>query len=333
MFNVLLPYRCTEREYCHLSAPPISIIKGQGDPWSDTGTLVNSPLTQRCTTSSSLQYLQESVHATQNTVRDLRTLQQQIESVQGQRAASQADVAQSIQDKIGELQILQHRNGIAQVQRSAESEAALQKPISQLLVGQRHMNLKLESIEARFSANTDSHTRAMMQSMFKPWGLSDRTWATESVRITATSSCSNGINRCLCHCHRHGRSTKRTPRILNRFFGILFIGYLGVPYINEPCDDADCAQRSESDIRLVYLFPAWLLARALVLLFKTSPARGPELNIHLPRIISNSSRIFIYAVEGDINGMRDILNRGLGSPMDVDKTTGNTALLVFFSSG
>ena len=276
--------------------------------------------------------MQEGVHATQNTIRDLRTLQQQIENAQDQRAASQADVAQSIQNKIEELQILQHRNGIAQVQRSAETKAALQEPISQLLAGQRHINLKLETIKARFSANAESHTRAMMQSMFEPWGLLDRTWATESIQITATSFCSKRLNHCLCNCHRHGRSTKRTPKILNRFFGILFIGYLGIPYINEPCDDADCAQRSKSDIRLVYHFPAWLLARAFILLFKSSPARGPELNIHMPRIISNSSRIFSYAVQGDIDGIRNILNQGLGSPMDVDIMSGQTPLMVLFPS-
>ena len=284
------------------------------------------------TTSSSLQNLQEGVHATQNTVQDLRTLQQQMESAQGQRAASQADVAQSIQEKVGELHIFQQRSEITQGQRSIESLAAMQKPLSQLLVGQQHMKLKLERIEAGFSANTESHTRAMMQSMFKPRGLSDRTWATESVRITATSSCSNGVNHCLCNYHRHRRSTKRTPKILNRLFRILFIGYLGIPHINKPYNNSDCAQRSRPKIRLVYLFPVWLLARAIVSILKSSPASGPELTLRMPRVVSSTVRIFICAARGDIEGVKEILHRGLGSPIDINVNDGSTALIVLFSS-
>ena len=187
--------------------------------------------------------------------------------------------------------------------------------------------MKLTSIEAKFMTNTES-SRAMMESIVKPWGRSNETWTSESVRITATVICANRASNCPCHCHRRGRPTKRSPKVLDRFIGTLFIGYLGIPYVNAPCDDSDCAQRSGSDIRLAYIFPAWLLARALVILLKLLPAYGPELNIRIPRVVSNSSRLFSCATSGDVDSMKEMLNRGLASPMDVDALTGNTALMV-----
>ena len=247
-------------------------------------------------TRSSLQNLQEGVQATQNTVRDLRAFQQQNETFKSQRPV--------------------------------ECETALQEPISELLAGQQQINLKLTSIEARFMTNTESQSRVMMESIIKPWGWSNKTWTSESVRVTATVICANQASDCSCHCHRRSRPTKRTPKILERFIGTLFIGYLGIPYVNAPCDDSDCAQRSGSDIRLAYIFPAWVLARALILSLKLLPAYGPELNVRMPRIVSNSSRLFRCATDGDVDSMREILNQGLASPMDVDVLTGSTALMV-----
>ena len=168
----------------------------------------------------------------------------------------------------------------------------------------------------------------MLQSIVKPWGQLDETRTSNATRVTATVASAHVASTCPCSCHNGNRPTKRTPTILNRFIGVLFIGYLGVPYVNEPCNDPYCGQRCGSEIRLAYLFPAWLLARTLTILFKLSPARGPEFNIRLPRTISNTSRIITCAIKGNVDGMREILNKGLGSPMDVDISNGCTPLIV-----
>ena len=224
--------------------------------------------------------------------------------------------------------MLQQQNETVQSRRLAECEAALKEPISQIQVDQQQIGLRLDSIEANYTANTESRSQAMLQSILNPWGQARSTWTAQSVRMTAKVTCFHGSNTCSCNCHRCGRSSKRTPKLLDRFLGILFIQYFGLPYTNERCDDSGCSQCSVSNIRLVYLFPAWFLMRALVVLLRFSPANGPEAIIRMPRIVSNSSRIFLMAITGDVIGMRGILNHGLGSPMDVDVENGMTPLMV-----
>ena len=275
-----------------------------------------------------MQHLIERVQKTQSTLQDIEILQQQIDNAEDQRATSQENVAQLIQDKLEDLQTFQKQIETTQNRRSAEYQAALQEPISHLLASQQQIKLKLRSIEAGFKQNTDCLARAMTYSILSPFGGSNRTQAFQSLRITATVIGRCGAESCKCSCHHHSRPTKRTPKVLDRFIGILFVGYFGIPYVNKICDHANCAQRSGSDIRFVYIFPTWLLARALVFLLNYSPIRGPELTIRMPRIVSNSSRIFLYASSGNVDGMREILDRGLGSPIDVDVTNGYTPLMV-----
>ena len=279
-------------------------------------------------TRSNLQHVKEGVQATQSALRDIKTLQQQIDNAQGQRAAGQENVAQLIQDKLEDLQIFQQQSETTQNWKSAEYQAALQEPISHILAGQQQIKLKLRSIEAGFKQNTAFQARAITQSILGSFGELDRTPTFQSLRITATVVCKYGVESCQCNCHCHRRPTKRTPKALDRFIGILFVGYFGLPYVNEPCDDTDCAQRSGFNIRLAYIFPTWLLTRALVFLLNYSPVRGPELNIRVPRIVSNNSRILTCAINGDVDGMREMPNHGLGSPMDIDITSGCTPLMV-----
>ena len=48
----------------------------------------------------------------------------------------------------------------------------------------------------------------------------------------------------------------------------------------------------------------------------------------MPRLVSNTSRIFYCVREGDIESLKEILCRGLASPLDVDVTNGDAALSV-----
>ena len=276
--------------------------------------------------------MQEGVQAIQNNLRDLRQLQVQFEGAHAQRVIGQQNTSQSIQDRLQDLQILQQQNETVQIRKLAECEAALKEPMLQIQVDQQQIGLRLDSIEANYTANAESQSQAILQSILNPWGQARSTWTTESVRMTATVTCFHGSNTCLCSCHRRGRSSKRTPELLDRFLGVLFIQYFGLPYTNERCDDSGCSQCSVSNIRLVYHFPIWFLMRALVVLLRYSPASGPEAIIRIPRIISQSSRIFTAAVTGDVVEMREMFSRGLGSPMDVNVVDRWTPLMVSFIS-
>lgn len=62
---------------------------------------------------------------------------------------------------------------------------------------------------------------------------------------------------CLCHEATHGRS----PELLDRFLGILFWGYCGLPIARKRCDVAACRRRRGSKFAMSYYFPAWFVEK------------------------------------------------------------------------
>ena len=329
---------------------------------SNPFTLFTPPLlTQYLNTRSTLLRIQEGVQVTQNSTTDLQTLQQQCETDQRQRAIGQENSIQVIQDKIIEMQTLQQQMETAQTQRAVgqessvqviqdevrdlqriqqqisstqnqrlgEHEAAMQQPITQLLNSQQRLELKLDIVEARLVAkNTEFRVRGPTQSILNPRCSLDRISTSSTVRITTSLTRWRCADSCTCSCHRHQRPNKRTPNILDRFIGVLFVGYHGLPKISERCSDGDCIQQSSSTLLISYFFPTWLLARAMILVLRLSSVHGPELNLRIPRIVSDTSRIFHYAIDGSIEDLKEIFHQGLGSPMDLNASNGNTALFV-----
>ena len=273
---------------------------------------------------------ENSVQAIQDKIRDMQTLQQESNRAQEQRVTGHESSVQLIQDEIRDLQNTQQQIASAQIQRLTEHEATVQEPITQLLVAQQRLELKLDVVEARhIASNAESKVRATAQSIFNVRNPADQTLTSSTVQVTTTITRWQCTERCGCSCHRHRRPNKRTPNILDRFVGILFVGYLGLPYISERCDDEDCIQRSRSSVLIIYFFPTWLLARAMILVLRLSSVKGPELNLRIPRVVSNASRTFYCAGTGDVVGLKEIFHRGLGSPMDIDVTNGFTALSVY----
>ena len=79
---------------------------------------------------------------------------------------------------------------------------------------------------------------------------------------------------------------------------------------------------------IMYFFPMWLLARAMVMVLKFSPISGPELIIRFPRVVSDNSLIFYLVTRNDVQGIRGLLEKGLASTSDVSSTTRDTCLTV-----
>lgn len=205
----------------------------------------------------------------------------------------------------------------------------MNKPIAQLVVAQQRLELKLDVIEAGHIAdNAESQVRAEMQSVLNIRSSVDRTLTSSTVQIITSMTRWQCADSCMCSCHRRRRSNKRTPNTPDRFIGVLFVGYLGLPKLSEQCSDEACTQQSSATVLIAYFFPRWLLARAIILMLKLSSVHGPELNLRMPRVVSNASRVFECAGTGDVDGLKEIFHRGLGSPMDVDVTSGYTALTV-----
>ena len=147
-----------------------------------------------------------------------------------------------------------------------------------------------------------------------------------SFHSSLTLTCWQCSSGCPCSCHRHYRR-HRIPTLLDRFLGILFVGYLGLPYLNGPCDSPQCCQRSSPGILISYIFPAWLLARTMIILMRISSSYGPELLIRIPRIISYNASIFQCIHTGNVNEIKRLFERGLSSPFDVDPS-GLSGLMV-----
>jgi hypothetical protein len=59
-----------------------------------------------------------------------------------------------------------------------------------------------------------------------------------------------------------------------------------------------------------------------------SKAFGPEMIIRVLRVVPSTSDAFLYACNGNIEGMKYLLNNGMASPMDVEHGTGFSLLAV-----
>ena len=129
---------------------------------------------------------------------------------------------------------------------------------------------------------------------------------------------------CLCHETTHGRS----PKLLDRFLGILFWGYCGLPIVRKRCDVAICRRRRGLRFGMSYYFPAWFVEKKIELTFRSMPLGGPQLSIKMASIVSNGALLFKYTHNEDLVGIQSLFSQGLASPSDAGHLDGCTALHV-----
>ena len=134
------------------------------------------------------------------------------------------------------------------------------------------------------------------------------------------------LHQCVCCCHQ--RYSKRSSRSLNQIFGTLSAAYSGIPYLAPECNLPSCTRSClipSSLFSLTFFFPTWILVWAITLTLKRS-ALGFDYNIRLFYCVSYSSPIFQCAYQGNVSGMKYILQNGLGSPFDVTPEPQRTLL-------
>ena len=129
---------------------------------------------------------------------------------------------------------------------------------------------------------------------------------------------------CLCHESTHGRS----PQLLDKFLGILFWGYCGLPIIRKRCDVASCRRRRGLRFGMSYYFPAWFVEKKLELTFRSMPLGTPQISIKMASIVSNGALIFKYTHNKDLAGIQSLFSQGLAAPSDAGHLDGCTALHV-----
>ncbi|KAF2105246.1 ankyrin repeat-containing domain protein [Lophiotrema nucula] len=111
----------------------------------------------------------------------------------------------------------------------------------------------------------------------------------------------NGCKKgCVCACHK--RSASETPSIVDR-----------------------CTKAQAPYIKVEYWFPLGFLWSQIVR-FEAAGGMGPQMQLSLLRRIPDSAASVSFALEGNVDGLRDLFRRGLASPRDVSDTRGYSLL-------
>ena len=131
---------------------------------------------------------------------------------------------------------------------------------------------------------------------------------------------------CSCKCHQKFRfhSMSSTMSAL----GLLFMCLSGGRYSLQSCDEPQCLRKQDLRMRLAYVFPPWLLAQALCVIFTISCLGRPKFTPRWCGTFSGDAKIFTFAIEGDLEGLKKLFEEKAASPHDVAVSTGRTALHV-----
>ena len=148
-----------------------------------------------------------------------------------------------------------------------------------------------------------------------------------AVRVNQYSSCRPG---CHCVCHIENRSS--TPGFADRVLGQVFVGYTGLPGLSPKCDIGTCEKSQSPGMSFEYWFPLWFVWSQIVRFRMTYERNlGPQFEISTLRRIPDSAQCVTFALNGDIEGLKDLFRQGLASPRDVSSTRGYSVLRVHLS--
>lgn len=133
--------------------------------------------------------------------------------------------------------------------------------------------------------------------------------------------------RCVCVCHQSRGSS--SPSMLKDLLGRLFVGYAGLPLLSPTCDVRTCKTSQMPSVTAEYWFPlGYCWSTVLRLQMAYHAHLGPQVALSTLRSVPDSAQSVAYALEGNIDGLRNLFDRGLASPKDVSITRGYTLLRV-----
>ncbi|KAK0701881.1 ankyrin repeat-containing protein-like protein [Lasiosphaeria miniovina] len=147
----------------------------------------------------------------------------------------------------------------------------------------------------------------------------------DSIRMRLRQARTTCQSTCRCSCH--SVLNKKTPASVDGLLGQLFVGFSGWPFLSAKCDSAACTGQRTSSVSLEYWFPlgiCWSQIVRFSLAYETNV--GPSLQLNTLRRVPDSSQCVSFALEGNIDGLKSLFNRGLASSRDVSSTRGYTLL-------
>ena len=124
------------------------------------------------------------------------------------------------------------------------------------------------------------------------------------------------------------RRISRKSSFLNRCFGMISLEHTGFRQPAQNCNDQTISQYASHSILITYFFPAWMIARYFCLLVRLSIHSGLQMSLRIPVMIARSSEIFIFAMTGNLKGIRNVFSKRLATPFDIDMLCGFTPLTV-----
>ena len=130
-----------------------------------------------------------------------------------------------------------------------------------------------------------------------------------------------------CTCRCHGQTAHMIPKFADRVLGQLFVGYAGLPALSKRCNVESCEKSKSSQMTIEYWFPlSFIWSQIFRLRLAYSPNIGPQFELSTLRRVPDSAPCVHLALQGDIEGLKDLFNRGLASPRDVSSTRGYSVL-------
>ena len=181
------------------------------------------------------------------------------------------------------------------------------------------------------SQNTLHLLQQQHQSLSSPSKISSTgPSAAMNVKMTYISEpkdpCSVRSQPCGCRCHTTHQV--RSPSLLDRFMGALFVGYSGSPATLNKCSIRSCKARSFFKADIYYVFPPWLIRDVFIsILVRSFPCKITT-SFTVRNIVANASPIFHYAISNDGCGLQRLFDSRLARPNDIQGYGGKDALNV-----
>lgn len=133
---------------------------------------------------------------------------------------------------------------------------------------------------------------------------------------------------CPCACHAKRKLRLRAPGMIESVIGKMFVGYSGLPVLNKPCDFRDCKDRQKATATMEYWFPWWFVSLNLKLHLTYLPRVGAQFHVSTTRRVPDDSQSIIFAMQGNIDGLKHLFSQGLAGPRDVSDSRGYTLMRV-----
>ena len=193
------------------------------------------------------------------------------------------------------------------------------------LPGQSDTSATIPSSEMRVRqlATTHSESRAWTTSP-----LMNRAQPRQSSVVTfycrKPIRCENHC-RCVCHSKYHYKS----PGLVQKLLGSLFIGYTGLPILAARCNLDTCVNQISRSIRATYSFPTWFVSKSLDVIVQSSSTLYFGLNVRNRILLGSGMNILSLCSRGDTRGVMKLLEKHEASLNDIELTHGTSALYVY----